>query len=173
MRFLIFNIIELAEIPVSILLLRDIKDLNLGNNKISTLKSFETLAKLPNLYSLWLTNNHIKSLPVSIGNLFQLRNLYIEHNELSEIPDEISGMEKVWVLHAGHNLFTELPAAFASMPGLLLLHANNCHIAHIPQRFATKQSQVLGLVLDNNKLSSSEKARWKKIMRRYFLLSME
>ena len=163
---------ELTELPASVTQLKHLKDLNLSHNTISGAEPFKLLAQLPELYSLWLTGNKLDSLPVSIGNLSQLKNLYIEHNQLIEIPQEVIHMEKVWVIHAGHNLFKELPAAFAVMPSLILLHANNCNIKSIPPIYATKESNVMGLIVDNNELLDNDKLKWKKIMNHYFLLSM-
>ena len=164
---------KLTQIPESITEFNTLKDLNLSNNSISKEENFSTLTQLPKLTSLWLTNNNLKVLPKTIGALSRLKNLYIEHNQLTNLPSEISGMKKVWVVHAGHNLFEELPPEFATMKGLFLLHVNNCKIKSIPEIYSTKASHVLGLIMDNNNLSDSEKAKWKKEMRHYFLLSLE
>lgn len=164
---------QLTELPESIVLLQRLKDLNLSYNSVTSPETYERLAQLPRLNSLWLTHNQLAVLPKTIGELSQLRNLYIEHNQLTEIPSEISEMKRVWVVHTGHNLFTELPASFATMPSLFLLHSNNCAIAAIPEIYNTKESGVLGLILDNNKLSDTDKLLWKKKLDHFFLISLE
>lgn len=164
---------KLKELPESITLLKSLQDVNLSHNNISKSKTFESLSQLPKLHSLWLTSNHINLLPSSIGNLLKLKNLYIEHNQLTELPPQIINMKKVWVVHAGHNFFEELPEEFALMPSLILLHINNCPIKTIPEVYATKKSSVLGLIMDNNKLSGVDRLKWKKSMSQYFVLSLE
>ena len=164
---------ELNKLPASITLLKSLQDLNLSHNSISESKTYELLGQLPKLHSLWLTNNHIKFLPESIGGLLELKNLYVEHNQLKELPAKIVNMKKVWVVHAGHNLFEELPERLALMPSLILLHINNCPIKSIPEVYATKKSSVLGLIMDNNKLTALNKLKWGKTMNHFFVLSLE
>ena len=164
---------ELRKLPSNVASIRAIEDLNLSGNHLDDNETYSNLSKLPALNSLWLTRNKLDTLPSGLFELINLKNLYIEHNELSNISVEISKMKGVWVLHAGHNNFKELPAAFAKMPSLMLLHVNNCDISTIPDIYATKESNVLGLILDNNKLTPAIKKRWKKELRRNFLLSME
>ena len=49
-------------------------------------KTLNILAKLPNLKSLHLENDHLKSLPSEILDFTNLENLYLGNNELKTIP---------------------------------------------------------------------------------------
>lgn len=164
---------QLQKLPASIKNIQTLQELNLSGNHMVSEETYKHLGALKQLKSLWLTNNKLEALPPTIGVLQQLRNLYLEHNNLSDIPDEIHTMKRTWVVHAGHNNFKKLPEQFAKMPGLLLLHINNCSIEKIPEIYASKTSNVLGLILDNNPLSQATKNKWRKIFRRFFVLSME
>lgn len=164
---------ELTKLPPEIANISTLKDLNLSKNRIEDNVTFQHLSELPALTSLWLTRNKLDQLPKGLSHLKKLKNLYVEHNNLLDIPTEIEQMEKVWVLHAGHNKFKELPEAFAKMPSLILLHINDCDISNIPQIYGTKESSVMGLILDNNNLDEVTKKRWKKKLHHYFLLSIK
>lgn len=164
---------ELRKLPSNVANIKTIKDFNLSGNHLDDNETYSYLSKLPLLNSLWLTRNKLDKLPRGLFELTNLKNLYVEHNKLSNISVEIAQMKSVWVLHAGHNNFKELPAAFAKMPSLMLLHVNNCDISIIPDVYATKESNVKGLILDNNNLTPTIKKRWKKELRHNFLLSME
>ncbi len=171
-EFLNFQHNEISEIPENIEGLTYLKDLNLSNNNLDGFNHFEYVSSIKHLSSLWLTDNKLSEFPTSLGSLQQLRNLYIEHNNLIDIPEDITGMKKVWVIHAGHNLFTELPANFGKMKSLILLHINNCQISSIPEVYSKKRSySMLGLIIDNNKLSVNEKKFCRKSFGHFFVLS--
>jgi len=164
---------KLTTLPENINQVTSLEDLNLSKNQINDGMTFHHLSKLPKLNSLWLTQNEIQQLPQELFELNQIRNLYLEKNNLNTVPLEISQMKKVWVVHIGHNNFKTMPEAFAKMPSLLLLHINNCHINSIPEVYATKESNIKGLILDNNLLTTDDKKRWKKEFNNHFVLSLK
>ena len=47
---------------------------------------------MKNLIYLFLSGNHIESLPPQIGNLTNLSNLSLSRNKLTELPDEICNL---------------------------------------------------------------------------------
>jgi Leucine-rich repeat (LRR) protein len=49
-------------------------------------KTLNILAKLPNLKSLHLENDHLKSLPSELLRFKNLEKLYLGNNELKQIP---------------------------------------------------------------------------------------
>lgn len=173
LKFLNIQENNLTVLPQEILELQTLKDLNLSYNNFANGKTYKHLAKLPKLYSLWLSYNGLKKLPAEIGLLHQVKNLYIGHNELTELPLEMQNMKAVWVVQAEHNLFAEVPEVFIEMSSLFSVHLNNCEIIKISEAFATEKYTMKGLLLDNNKMSESSKKRWKKEFKNFFLLSME
>lgn len=162
---------KLSHLPKTITYLNDLKDLNLSHNNISN-STLHYLTALPKLKSLWLTNNKLKALPIAITQLKQLRNLYIEQNTLKTLPEDLVKLKKLWVLHAGYNNFSIVPQVLSKMDNLLLLHINNNPIGVIPNQFSSKKLSILGLVMDNNNLSKKDKIKWKKVFRKFFVLSL-
>jgi Leucine-rich repeat (LRR) protein len=163
---------HLTELPSSVQFLETLEDLNLTGNNITDTKTFIHLSKLTKLRSLWLNYNDLEALPKTISQLNQLRNLYFEHNNIKELPEDFKQMDKVWVIHAGHNKFTSIPTQLSEMKALLLLHINNCNIKAIPEAFKSKKLSLFGLIIDNNNLPETDKIKWKKEFRQFFVLSM-
>lgn len=170
-RFLNLQQNSLENIPFQIAKITSLTGVNLSNNKIKNSQAFETLAKLPNLKSLWLTNNKIYNLPEEIGLFTSLRNLYLEHNYLTTLPNSVKNLKKVTVLHLGYNQFKELPIALIKMPKLMLLHINNCGINTISNRFKNSKYSLKSIILDNNKLSEEDKKKWRKVFKSFIMAS--
>ncbi len=164
---------NIQKLPDNITSLHHLKDLNLSYNRLSEKQSYMLLGQLPNLYSLWIDHNNLSQLPETIGALDQIRFLYIDHNNLNVLPDSIAAMKKTWVIHAGYNQFTELPPVFTKMKSLFMVHINNNNIRSIPEAYKKEKYSLAGLILDNNLLSDLEKAKAKKLFKRFFLLSFE
>lgn len=164
---------NLSKIPDHIQKITTLKHLNLSHNNFTGSSHFKTLSKLPKLTSLWLTNNKIQTLSHEITALKQLRNLYLEHNQLQTLPKDIHHLPKVWKIYLGHNAFTTLPIQILKMKSLLLLHINNNEITTIPEQFCTTKYSLKGIILNQNKLSKSDIARWKKELDNFFLASFE
>lgn len=164
---------NLVTLPSEISNMTALTALNLSYNSISNPEVFQLLANLPHFQSLWLTDNNIDTLPEEIGLLNSLRNLYLEHNMLSGLPDTMQKLSNLMVVHAGHNSFRQLPIQFTKMPRLLLLHINNCEISKIPKAFATTKYSLMGILLDNNKLSEEDKKQWSKEFSSFFIASFK
>jgi len=164
---------HLDQIPKHIAKLTTLKEINLSHNQITGPESFNSLAALPNLHSIWMTDNQLQALPQEIGKLSALRNLYLEHNQLSSLPASIASLKKVSVMHLGHNAFIQLPLEIMDMPGLMLLHVNNCLITDIPIDFANRKYSLKSIIMDNNDLSVVDKKFWRKEFRGFFVASFE
>lgn len=173
LRFLNLQENDLIGLPSNISNLEKLDGINLSKNHILENSTFTHLSKLPKLRSVWLTNNALTQLPEDIGLLDQLNFLYIEHNQLKELPKSVEKLKKLTVLHMGYNDFEVLPEEIRHMPRLMLLHANNCKIHTIPDSFEDKKYSLKSILMDNNALSNSDKEKWRRIFRTYFMASFE
>ncbi|WP_299017627.1 hypothetical protein [uncultured Polaribacter sp.] len=162
---------NLENIPTNIANISSLTSINLSHNNLNKAAFYRTLAKLPKLNSLWLTNNHIANLSKEIGSLNTLRNLYLEHNKLTTLPNSIKNLKKVNILHLGYNNFTALPKQLIGMPTLILLHINNCKINKIPSEFYNTKYSLKSIILDNNNLSKKDKSKWRKAFKSFIMAS--
>jgi len=80
-----------------------LSNLNLNQNKLTGIS--DSIGKLSNLNTLYLSHNQIKgSIPLSIGNLTGVGNLDLSYNQLSgSIPDTLRNLQNLANLHLNNN----------------------------------------------------------------------
>ena len=162
---------QLERLPAEIELLATLRDLRLSHNRLHAGVTYEHLAKLPALYSLWLDHNRFEVVPSAIGKLRQIRYLFLDHNTISALPDSVASMRRLKVIHLNHNRFADLPEQIITMPGLLMAFISSNQIKRISPRFADERYFLRGIVLDENCLSSDQAARAAKDFRHFFMFS--
>lgn len=168
-EFLDLQFNQLTKLDSGVGELKSLEELNVSNNRLDTQSVFNSLSSLSKLRSLWLRNNKLSILSKQIHKLGHLVNLYAEHNNLKELP-LLSGLTSLRVLHLSFNKFETFPLALKTAPSLILLHIDHCNIRKIPLSFNKKQSSFKGLIINNNKLSETDKVYWKSVFKGFFLL---
>ncbi|MBK6825090.1 MAG: leucine-rich repeat domain-containing protein [Saprospiraceae bacterium] len=78
---------QLSVLPSSFASLRNLLELNLGNNDFEQFP--EVICELRSLRKLWLNGNKLSSLPQSFANLRELRELNISNNRFKEFPQVV------------------------------------------------------------------------------------
>ena len=96
--------IQLTEIPPEIFQLTNLRQLDLGYNKISVIP--DAIGNLTNLEYLNLGYNRISVIPDAIGYLTNLKTLILEWCEISVIPDSISNLTNLEYLDLVKNPLT-------------------------------------------------------------------
>lgn len=171
--FLNLQFNQLRSLPLSLTVLKELKEINLSNNQLKTKSVFNYLSKSSSLKTVWLRNNKLKSIGDEINKMNQLVNLYMENNQLFDLPANLQGLTSLRILNLSHNKFELLPIALQTMPSLILLHIDNCEIKKIPNSFTTKSTSIKGLVINNNHLSAQEIKKWQSVFKGFFLLIFE
>ncbi|HYI08742.1 MAG TPA: COR domain-containing protein [Thermoanaerobaculia bacterium] len=100
------NELGLEKVPESIRTIRNLRILDLGQNKISEIP--EWFGELTTLTVLDLADNRLRSLPDTIGRLTKLLDLYLSNNLLESLPETLQGLslQTLWV---GRNPALGLP----------------------------------------------------------------
>ena len=93
--------------------------LRLVGNTLLTLPE-ELCANLPQLKVLFLTANHLSSLPESIGLCTKLKELNIMKNDIKVLPDSICNLLDLESFEASNNKLTFLPQNFGNLVKLCL-----------------------------------------------------
>lgn len=145
---------SILEIPESIGDLRNLKKLNLSNNKIkylpnslNSLRNLEELilnsnkfkiisnefSNLQNLKRLELNYNKLKSIPNFVFELKNLKILDLSHNKISEIPNSIGKLTKLSTIDLGENLIQKIPNTFTSLKSLKSINLSQNRIKNIPE----------------------------------------
>ena len=74
-----------------------------------------------NLEELIITNNDLLTIPVSIGNLTQLKRLWLNCSKIKKIPDEIGNLTKLEEFELGTTQVYTLPNSIANLQNLSLI----------------------------------------------------
>ncbi|MBW4425249.1 MAG: leucine-rich repeat domain-containing protein [Nostoc desertorum CM1-VF14] len=143
---------ELTELPVEIGKLKQLKSLILGKKvegyefvedrvfeKVSgnNLKTLPLeLLGLPNLRKLDISGNPLESIPDVVTQILHLEELILIRVELTEIPDAITNLTNLTQLDLNSNQITQIPEAIANLTNLTQLDLSFNQITQIPEAIA-------------------------------------
>ncbi|MGM3309177.1 leucine-rich repeat domain-containing protein [Anabaena sp. WFMT] len=164
---------ELTELPGEIGKLQQLESLILGKKvegyeyvggrllgKVSgnNLKTLPLeLLGLPNLRKLDISGNPLESIPDVVAQILHLEELILIRVELTEIPEAIANLSNLTQLHLSGNQITEIPEAIANLSNLTQLHLSGNQIKEIPKAIANL-SNLTQLALSNNQITEIPEA---------------
>eukprot|EP00873_Tetraselmis_striata_P046045 jgi/Tetstr1/466309/TSEL_010842.t2 len=122
------------------------------NLESSCLEVCPDLHSMPNLVSLNLARNKIKSVPASIAALSALTSLSLDRNGLPALPDVIGSRTTLTYLDVSHNELQWLPESFARLVQLRTLNINNNMFSHVPSSVA-QMADLVELNASHNKVT--------------------
>ncbi|KAJ5895408.1 Leucine-rich repeat typical subtype [Penicillium taxi] len=105
-------------IPESVDCLETLQSLNVANNKVEVLAANDALA-LPQLHSLFINTNCIKSLP-SLASWQSLLVLLAQHNKLADLPTGFVELKNIKTVDFSGNDITRLDEKIGFMESLTL-----------------------------------------------------
>ncbi|XP_006635105.2 leucine-rich repeat-containing protein 40 [Lepisosteus oculatus] len=129
----------------------DLIKLFLSSNKLQSLS--EDIHLLPALLVLDVHDNHLTSLPKSIGALENLQKLNLSHNKLKELPEELWNLKTLRSLHLQQNELEQIAEGVGQLDNLDDLDLSNNQLTGIPNSFGNLRNLVK-LNLSYNKLRS-------------------
>ncbi|KAK9700053.1 hypothetical protein RND81_08G214300 [Saponaria officinalis] len=152
-------------LPDEILLLSELQNLDLSNNKGLTGPLPTNIGSLKNLASLVLVDCSFSGLiPESIGQLGKLTNLFLNSNRFTgPIPHSVGNLSNLkWLDVSDNQLSGTLPVSNRTTPGLdLLLNAHHFHLGQnrfsgeIPLGLFNSRMALIHVILNDNQLSGS------------------
>jgi len=141
----------LDELPLKIFTLKNLRTLDVGNNKL--LKLPDAVGKCSMLMTLSVDGNKLKILPSVICNLGKLENLTASGNQLTALPDALGSLKKLKKLVVANNAIAALPASIGACSDLASLDASHNAIAELPASFG-KLTALNAVDLSYNRLGS-------------------
>jgi leucine-rich repeat protein SHOC2 len=121
--------------------------LDLYQQHLTTLP--DSLGNLTDLVSLRLVDNRLTTLPDSIGNLTNLRELRLYQNQLKTLPDSITNLQQLTWLSLSLNRFTVFPEQIAELTNLIGLRLNGNQLTVLPQSI-TRLTNLTHLDISGN-----------------------
>lgn len=115
LRIAFFSGNDFQELPGA---LADCQSLSMIGFKSCQIQHIPEHALPPNLQGLILTDNHLSSLPKSIGNLRRLKKLMLSGNRFISLPEEILSCSELQLLRLSINNFSTLPEWLFALPRL-------------------------------------------------------
>jgi Leucine-rich repeat (LRR) protein len=107
---------KLKTFPPEVFLFPNLKELDLGSNKITVLP--DNLGKLEKLEILRLSRNRLVAVNKSVGDLKSLRYLDLGKNRISTLPYEIGNLRKLEFLQIWGNEVSVLPESISDLTAL-------------------------------------------------------
>ncbi|XP_070773813.1 volume-regulated anion channel subunit LRRC8C [Enoplosus armatus] len=143
---------ELERIPSAVFSLNNLQELDLKENKLTTVEEILSLQHCRRLVTLRLWHNKITYIPDHISKLHTLETLDVSWNKLRKLPSRLCLCTKLRHLDVSHNQLTSLPPDIAIMQGLQFFSAAfNCLETLPDELFSCKRLKTLAL--GNNSLS--------------------
>lgn len=145
---------NLQTIPIEILLLKNLKVLDISYNELDTLPNF--LSELKNLEVLDCRNNKLNNINNNICSLYNLKKIDLWGNNLHALPACL-GHLKLKELNVGMNLFSFIPPCIYNIGSMEKLELSNNYIVYVSDSINFLKN-LLRLDLSNNKIFHLENA---------------
>ncbi|XP_029289826.1 volume-regulated anion channel subunit LRRC8C isoform X2 [Cottoperca gobio] len=143
---------ELERIPSAVFSLNNLQELDLKENKLSTVEEILSLQHCHRLVTLKLWHNKITYIPDHISKLHTLETLDLSWNRLRKLPSRLFYCTKLRHLDVSHNQLTSLPPEVGILQGLQYFSAAFNSLEMLPDElFSCKRLKTLAL--GNNCLS--------------------
>jgi len=143
---------ELRRLPSSLWELRDLKRLDLSQNKLSSIP--DAITKLSSLEWLNLSNNQLEQIPDCIYKLSNLQILLIAGNKIGFISDSIFKLRNLRIIDLSKNLLQNIPEPTSNSPYLEYLEwldVSHNQLESMPSKFMEFE-EIRVLDLSNNRL---------------------
>ncbi|XP_075899858.1 volume-regulated anion channel subunit LRRC8C isoform X2 [Nelusetta ayraudi] len=143
---------ELERIPSAVFSLSNLQELDLRDNKLTTVEEILSLQHCRRLATLRLWHNKITYIPEHVSKLHSLETLDVSWNKLHKLPSRLFYCTKLRHLDVSHNQLTSLPPEVGILQGLQFFSAAFNSLETLPEElFSCKRLKTLAL--GNNCLS--------------------
>lgn len=137
---------ELERIPSAVFSLSNLQELDLKENKLTTVEEILSLQHCRRLVTLRLWHNKITYLPEHISKLHSLEALDVSWNKLRKLPSRLFYCTKIRHLDVSHNQLTSLPPEVGILQGLQFFSAAFNSLEMLPEElFSCKRLKTLAL----------------------------
>lgn len=145
---------SIQDVPARIGDLSSIQRLLLNANDLSNESiSWEGLISLKSLAVLYVSQNHLTTLPSTLGALASLTQLNVSFNKLTSLPTELGLLTKLQVLKVNNNRISIIPTCIGDCSSLIDVDLSSNLLSGLPETIGNLQNLKV-LHLSNNGLKS-------------------
>ncbi|XP_040104557.1 LOW QUALITY PROTEIN: leucine-rich repeat and IQ domain-containing protein 4 [Oryx dammah] len=160
---------QFSSFPKEILSLASLEKLYIGQDEGAKLTHLpECIKRLENLKELYIENNHLEYLPVSLGSMPNLEILDCHCNLIKQLPDAICQAQALKELQFEDNLITYLPENLDSLVNLKVLTLTGNPMEEPPMSVCTKGTEAIWEYLKERRnmkeLATKIQAWWRGMM---------
>uniref|UniRef100_A0A3B4A3C4 Uncharacterized protein n=1 Tax=Periophthalmus magnuspinnatus TaxID=409849 RepID=A0A3B4A3C4_9GOBI len=136
----------LERIPSAIFSLSNLQELDLKENRLTTVEEILSLQHCQRLTTLRLWHNKITYIPDHIAKLHSLEVLDISWNKIRKLPSRLFYCTKLRHLDVSHNLLTSLPSEVGILQSLQFFSAASNSLENLPEElFMCKRLRTLAV----------------------------
>lgn len=136
----------LERIPSAVFSLNNLQELDLKENKLTTVEEILSLQHCRRLVTLRLWHNKITYIPDHISKLHSLETLDVSWNKLRKLPSRLFYCTKLRHLDVSHNQLTTLPSEVGILQSLQFFSAAYNSLEMLPEElFSCKRLKTLAL----------------------------
>ncbi|KAE8300046.1 Volume-regulated anion channel subunit LRRC8E Leucine-rich repeat-containing protein 8E [Larimichthys crocea] len=150
-RLCIYNEVgcELERIPSAVFSLNNLQELDLKENKLTTVEEILSLQHCRRLVTLRLWHNRITYIPDHMSKLHSLETLDVSWNKIRKLPSRMFYCTKLRHLDVSHNQLTSISSEVGILQGLQFFSAAFNTLETLPEElFSCKRLKTL--LLGNN-----------------------
>lgn len=138
------NLNSLVNLPTSLEGMKKLRRVNLAkNSKLNTMQMYSTLATIPNLEEIDLSDCGLTEIAAGIGTITGLKKLTVRNNPVKKITSEIGNLTQLEELYIGagesqQNIIplAELPSSIGNCFRLKRLSLKYCQLSALPSTFS-------------------------------------
>ena len=117
------------------------------DNQLTSLPS--EIGNLANLYTFYVDKNRLSSLPPEIGNLANLKDFRVNDNQLKSLPPEIGTLSNLYTFHVYNNQLGTLPPEIGNLTNLHTFHVYNNQLKTLPPEIGNLSNLSIFYVYSN------------------------
>jgi Leucine-rich repeat (LRR) protein len=128
-------------VPVDVFSIPNLRSLSLADNQIKTVS--RDIGLLSAVTQLRLSGNQLTTLPLEIGTLTGLQTLWIQNNKMASVPAGILELTSLTALSMSGNQITWLPIQMINLTNLKDLHIDSPYLKSPPPAMAAKGARSI------------------------------